>query len=335
MAAALGLISGLGLGALGGYAKEKVAQKHQSEAAWHDFMTNSLNQHPEIANTPEGQKQIAQIYGKEHGPLVQGFLQMAATAKQKAAQDYQQNVIGGGAVPTAGGPPVASGQPDTPDSLRSLAQRAEAHLADPQYENTYTKSQREMGMAHIKDLLERADKLEAEAQRAKYESPEAKATAATATEKAKKAVDTSSDVVSKEAGAAATIGAARSGAEARAKLAPDIVAGEVSEAGKKSAAESTAKATVAAKLGKPWTPKDALQARTAATNQAQKEVAKGGLLGRISPASGADVRKRAAEILKAEGLDENGQMVVGAHNVTATGPDGKKMVYRSGEWVPM
>jgi hypothetical protein len=339
MAGGLGMLLGLGVGAAAGALKGEAQKKQQHDAQLFDFYSKNPQL---VADSPDAQKFITKYGGKD---TAAAFIGMAQHTKA-AAEQFGQNVMGGGgSAPTAGGgAPVAGGQPQPPQmpddvaTLRDHADRGERYLASPDAQYL-SKEKIELGTKHIAELRARADRLETQnridARQAKYDSPEAKAAASTATEKAKKAVDTSPDIVSKEAGAAATIGAARSGAEARAKLAPDIVAGEVSEAGKKSASEATAKATVAAKLGKPWTAKDALQARTAATNQAQKEVAKGGIWGKVSPASGAEVRKRAAEILKAEGLDENGQMVVGAHSIMATGPDGKKMVLRSGEWVPM
>lgn len=339
MAGALGMILGAGVGAAAGEIRQKRQEQHRHDDALFDFYSKNPAL---VADSPEAQKFVTKYGGKD---TAQAFIGMANHVKA-ASQQFGQNVMGGeaqggvaqpGGAPTAGPAPVAGGQPQpmtTPQHFYDLADKAEQFLASPDAQYI-GKEKYELGVKHIEELRAHGKQLEVEAERAKYESPEAKATASTATEKAKKAVDTSPDVVKAEAGAASTIGAARSGAEARAKLAPDIVAGEVSEAGKKSAAEATAKATVAAKVGKPWTPKDALAARTAATNQAQKELAKGGIWGKISSPSGTEIAKKRTEILKAEGLDENGQMVVGAHQVTATGPDGKKLILRSGEWVPM
>jgi hypothetical protein len=350
MAGALGLLLGAGVGAAAGEIRQKRQQQQKHDDALFDFYSKNPTL---VADSPDAQKFVTKYGGKD---TAAAFIGMANHTKAAAEQfgkitgGEQQGGAASGGAPTAGPVPAAGGQPqpasgqrftapgdppDDPKALRAHADKIEQFLLNDPGAQYLTEDKRKFGMEHAKELRDYAKELEEQAQRAKYESPEAKATASTATEKAKKAVDTSPDVVKAEAGAASTIGAARSGAEARAKLAPDIVAGEVGEAGRKSAAEATAKATVAAKAGQPWTAKDALTARTAATNQAQKEVAKGGLWGKVSPASGADVRKRAAEILKAEGLDENGQMVVGAHTITATGPDGKKMVLRSGEWVPM
>jgi hypothetical protein len=125
-------------------------------------------------------------------------------------------------------------------------------------------------------------------------------------------------------------GAARSGAEARAKLAPDIVAGQAAAAGQKSAAEAKVKE------GKGADPEVEANRRMSRFNGAVTSYAKlnappTGWTGSRKDASTPEGRKWVAGLttyLAAHDMGPNGELF----EHTATGPNGQKKAYYDGAW---
>lgn len=105
MGAALGFLTGAALNAANGYAQQKVQQKAQSDLAWHEFLNNSIQTNPEIADTEQGQKEIKRMYG-EHADMVTTALKLKAQAKQQMQTDLGA-AMGSGA-PGPGGTPAGS-----------------------------------------------------------------------------------------------------------------------------------------------------------------------------------------------------------------------------------
>ena len=116
-------------------------------------MSNAINQHPEIASTPEGQKQIAQIYGKEHAPIVTGFLQTAAHLKQQATDQYKM------AANTKIAPaynPQGVKLPDSPEAIQHEIQLIQGSIDN----EALPKNLHEAGKAHIEALQKEYDRLQ-------------------------------------------------------------------------------------------------------------------------------------------------------------------------------
>ena len=222
-------------------------------------------------------------------------------------------------VGTAPQPTNGSAMPNDPATLRDTADRSERWLSGSEAQELIangmlTKTQVEMGKAHIAQLREQAKEIETEQQRALYDSPEAKAKATTATTQAKIDTENSPANLATRERAQAGIGAARGGAEARSKLAPDIVKGEVDLQRQKSTAEAEAKAAVASKVGKPWTPKDGAQLRSTISASVDREMTSPSMVGKLF--SGASLDEKKAEIdrrMLALGVLPDGQRISDVH----------------------
>lgn len=128
MGAILGLLTGLGVGAATAAGQEKLQQKHQAELAWHDFMSQSLTSNPELASTPQGQKEIKSIYG-EHADFVTNALSTAAAAKKSAQSDFLGMFGPQGGQAPAGGQPSQPGQ--APGMMAASTGAAPSAPADP------------------------------------------------------------------------------------------------------------------------------------------------------------------------------------------------------------
>jgi pyruvate/2-oxoglutarate dehydrogenase complex dihydrolipoamide acyltransferase (E2) component len=126
---------------------------------------------------------------------------------------------------------------------------------------------------------------------------------------------------------AATAGAGES-ARLGVELSPGATKGKAAQAAAVAEAVDTVKAAVAAKTGKPWTTKDAMAARTAALNQADKELERPSWIGVGTKKPDPAIRQaRAKQILFDQGLDPNtGQRIVPGTRITK--PDGTTIVYK-------
>ena len=218
-------------------------------------------------------------------------------------------------VGTAPQPTNGSAMPNDPATLRDWADRGERFLGSPEAANSgFSKEQLDVMKNHVTELRDRAKEIETEQQRALYDSPEAKAKATTATTQAKIDTENSPANLATRERAQAGIGAARAGAAARSKLAPDIVKGEVDLQRQKSTAEAEAKAAVASKVGKPWTPKDGAQLRSTISASVDREMTSPSMVGKLF--SGASLDEKKAEIdrrMLALGVLPDGQRISDVH----------------------
>ena len=133
MAGALGLVTGMGLGALGGYAQQKGQEKAQHEQLWDQFMFSNMTAHPEMASTAPGQKEIKRMFG-EHADAATSMLNMATTAKAQAAQQTQAALGDSGGAPDAKGPHNMSSVDELNDHIEKLTKyEAAASTSDPNW----------------------------------------------------------------------------------------------------------------------------------------------------------------------------------------------------------
>lgn len=336
MAGALGLLTGVGLGAAAGFAKQQRQKKEQHDSAVFDFYSKNPQL---VADSPEAQSFIKGYAGKDASTA---FITMANHVKQ-ASQMFGQQLAGGGggASGTAGAPPVAgqaapSSPTDPTTQLRDNISKLESYLASPdsQYLN---KEQLEAGKNQLEAWRQEYGRLQGASLKTADELAREKRAPGVEAEKTKAriGVETSPETVRAKSGAEATIGAARSGAETRAKLAPDIVAGEVSETGRK--AEATAKA----REGKAADPEVEANRRATRFNAMVTSYSKlypppTGWTGSRKDAATPEGKKwlqGLSQYLADHGMGPNGELL--ASEPTATGPNGAKMVFRGGKWVPM
>jgi hypothetical protein len=155
MAGALGLLTGMGLGAAAGFTREQVQKRHQHDAALFDFYSKNPQL---VADSPEAQGFIKKYAGKDASTA---FITMANHVKQ-ASQMFGSQLGGGGAQPTAGGAPAASGQPSTPDDIKAHIQKIEQFMASPDAQYL-SPEQRQIGLAHLADLRKQAGTQEQQA----------------------------------------------------------------------------------------------------------------------------------------------------------------------------
>lgn len=314
------MLLGAGLGIAGGYAGEKLQQKHQSEAAWHDFMSNAINQHPEIASTPEGQKQIAQIYGKEHAPIVTGFLQTAAHLKQQATDQYKM------AANTKIAPaynPQGAKLPDSPEAIQHEIQLIQGSIDN----EALPKNLHEAGKAHIEALQKEYDRLQGAQLKTSDElAREGRAPGVEAAKtKARIGEETSPEAIAGASKKSAATSAAATNARENIELSPDTTAKKA----KQEETLATVRERVKASVGKPWTEKDSLAARKSALEQAKTELTKPNrfLPGSTAPQPTA-LEARSKDILLSEGLDPaTGKRLEDGDIVRL--PNGKKLIWRT------
>lgn len=100
MGAALGMILGTGLQAIGGYANQKLQEKQQHEQSFQQFFDNSLKQDPvgmaEFLKTPDGQKFAQRRFGKEMAEPAMQMIGLASQHFQKQQADVQKAMSGAG-----------------------------------------------------------------------------------------------------------------------------------------------------------------------------------------------------------------------------------------------
>jgi hypothetical protein len=146
MAGLIGLLSGAAVGALAGHHREQQQQKQQQSTMWQNFVLQSAQQHPEIAATPEFQKEAKKLFG-DHAELAITMFGQQAQAKQKAEQEFQKMNAGGG------------GGPQSPTDLKgweTLRDKYTAAMDDPALQDP-------AHQALLKRHIDQADKAISEA----------------------------------------------------------------------------------------------------------------------------------------------------------------------------
>lgn len=346
MGAALGFLLGTGLNAIGGYAQEKTQQKHQQEAQWQDFMRQHIQSDPQgalaIAGTPEGKKAFESAFGKEHAPAAMQMLQTAAQAQQQE-QKQMNDLTAGFKIPNdpdqiraelpkyeaaLGGPHLTDQHKDLlrnhvgllKDQLGKLEtqqgqnQRQAAALAERNTITPYQQAQlslaqqrekREGSESGLKEKefglrsreLDIAEKREAREEAA---APEKKSEF----ERRQGLAESKEKRITGEGGAKQKLAETREQSRETEAAAHDKLAREKFEEQKRAA---SVKEHVKLTTGKPWTPTDALSARSKAEAQAKTELGGSMLFGlKAKIPQGDKVKARAEEILADEGLKPNG-----------------------------
>lgn len=116
MAGALGLLTGLGLGAASGAVQERAQKRQQHDSMLFDFYSKNPTL---VADSPEAQKFINRYAG---GDTAQAFIGMAQHAK--AASEQFGQITGGGGAPSAapatGGPQLPMDTSKIEDEQRKL-----------------------------------------------------------------------------------------------------------------------------------------------------------------------------------------------------------------------
>lgn len=317
MAAALGLLTGMGIGAAAGEIRQKRQQKQKHDDALFGF----YSQHPDlVADNPDAQKFVTGYGGKD---VAQAFIGMAQHTKAaiehfKMAENTTAGGGGMGGAPTGGqGAPQL---PTTSGAIQTQIAITRRAMEDPNLPEQW----RKIGEKHLEELNQEYGRLRTDEIRQLAEQRKPGVAAAV------KQADIDTEL--KNAPALTAAAAKRAGAVGAAGEAgrESVALSEATTAKKQKQEEAllTTKQQVMAKVGKPWTEKDSLAARSSALRQADMELTKPNrfLPGSSKPSPEAREAK-AKDILLSEGLDPGTGKRLEDGDVVRL-PNGKKLIWR-------
>jgi len=153
MGGALGMALGLGLNALGGYAGEKLQQKHANEQMQHDFLMTSMQQNPEgtlkYLQTPEGKKLTSHM----DKDTLNSFMMLGQAATAQSAQFSKEigGESGGPATAPQGGDPMAAHTAQLDADIQRFTALQAKYANNPTYSKLID--------SHLKELQEQRRQL--------------------------------------------------------------------------------------------------------------------------------------------------------------------------------